>query len=48
VVAQYGHWTVVLALGDELFQAFFESQEAAQAAFEAAQQSEQHGAAAVS
>ena len=38
VVAQHGKWTAIVKLGGEAYQAFFESREAAVAAFEAAVQ----------
>ena len=38
VVAQHGHWSVAVAVCGELYQAFFDSKDAASAAFEAAQQ----------
>ena len=40
VLAQHGHWTAVVMLGGELYQAFFDSMDAATAAFEAAVQAE--------
>lgn len=39
VVAQFGAWSAIVSVGGELFQAFFDTHEAANAAFEAALQS---------
>lgn len=38
VVAQHGHWSAVVSMAGELYQAFFDSRDAAAAAFEAALQ----------
>ncbi|PSC71967.1 B3 domain-containing transcription repressor VAL1-like [Micractinium conductrix] len=44
VVAQYGAWSAIVWLGGELFQAFFDTLEAADAALEAALQAQQRPA----
>lgn len=40
VESQHGCWTAIVSLGGELYQAFFDSQEAAQAAYDAAVQNQ--------
>jgi hypothetical protein len=45
VLSQYGFWTAIVSLGGELFQAFFDSRDAAEAAFAAAEQDTPGGAA---
>lgn len=39
MVAQFGAWSAIVSVGGELFQAFFDTYDAATAAFEAALQS---------
>lgn len=48
VLAQYGAWSAIVSVGGELFQAFFDTHEAANAALEAALQSKGEEAAGAS